>query len=489
MNIVFVSSEVSPFAKTGGLGDVCGALPRALERLGHQVTIFTPLHRTAQRYCEVNGIELVPVTDSFLLRWAGWAITTRLFRAQLPGSDVPVIFVASGDLFDREAIYSPSIDGRDDNVFRFTVFCRAVIRGCELLDITPDIVHAHDWHTALLPVYLHSGLRGDLHFAKASSVFTIHNLNYQGRAPSNDFSQLGLWSGYWASDSLEYFGELNLMKGGIVFADRVTTVSPGYAREVQYPQFGAGLDGLLRDQSWKFSGILNGIDVEEWNPATDEHLAANFSPGRMNGKTISKRMLSKEAGIKSRPKTPLLAVVSRFAEQKGLDLVLSAGAQLITAGAQLLVLGTGDRDIEEGFRALASRYPSECAVWLGFDEGLAHRIYAGADILLMPSRYEPCGLNQMYALHYGTLPVVRLTGGLADTVTPFDGTNHDHANGFGFYSTNAQDLYLSTWIAMLNYRDSRLWKRLQQRGMGTDFSWEASALEYEKVYRLAAARG
>jgi len=489
MNIVFVSAEVSPFAKTGGLGDVCGALPRALSRLGHQVTVFTPLHRAAERYCEANGIELVPAGDSFALRWADWTIITRLFRAYLPGSEVPVVFVAAGELFDRDAIYSPRSDGFDDNVFRFTVFSRAVIRACELLDITPDIVHAHDWHAALLPVYLHSGLRGDLHFSRASSVFTIHNLNYQGSAPAGEFSHLGLWSTYWASSALEYYGRLNMMKGGIVFADQVTTVSPNYAKEVQHPHFGAGLDGLLRDRSSKFTGILNGIDVEEWNPATDQQLAANFSLGRMHGKTISKRMISKEAGIKPRPRTPLLAIVSRFVEQKGLDMVVAIGERLIAAGSQLLVLGTGDRDVEEGFRSLAARHSSECHLWLGFDEGLAHRIYAGADILLMPSRYEPCGLNQMYALHYGTLPVVRLTGGLADTVTPFDGVNRDRANGFGFYSTDPQELYFATWIAMMNYRDTKLWKSLQEKGMSTDFSWDASALEYEKVYRLAAARG
>lgn len=485
MNIVFATAEVSPFAKTGGLGDVCGALPKALARLGHDLTVFTPLHRAAATWCAEHRIKLEPLLEPFLIPWSGWAAEARLLRATLPESNIPVIFVANDHYFDREGIYAARPDGFNDYIHRFTFFCRAVIRGCELLDIRPDILHAHDWHTALLPIYLHSGLRRAPHFERAASVFTIHNLNYQGDSWPGAFPLLGLHPSYWSGAGVEHFGSLNLIKGGIIFADQVTTVSPGYAREIQSPEFGAGLDGVVRDCSWKLTGILNGIDAHAWDPATDPLISAHFSPGKMLGKKICKRMLGREAGIKLRPKSPLLGVVSRLVGQKGFDLLLPVADKLIAAGAQLLVLGSGEAWLEKGFLALAAKYPTECHMWAKFDNALAHRIFAGADILLVPSRYEPCGLNQMYALRYGTMPVVRLTGGLADTIDSFDGTNPDHATGFGFRVMTPQELYTATWIAMLNYHDTRLWKTLQARGMAIDFSWERSAAEYETVYRRA----
>lgn len=485
MRILFASAEVSPIAKTGGLGDVAGSLPKALAKLHHDVVVFMPLYRQAREWFQRNDVELQLAHPTTPVSWANWTAEATFLRTTLPGTDIPLILIANDYFFDREHVYSPRLDGIDDNFDRYVFFNRAIIRGCELLGITPDIVHAHDWHTALLPVYLHSGLRGSDNFRNARSVYTIHNLNYQGIAGADRFPILGLHQRYWAPDALEHFRDINLMKGAIIFADQVTTVSPNYAREIQTSEHGAGLDGVLRLLSPKLSGIVNGIDVDEWNPATDPLLDANFEAGKLHGKTVSKRMLAKEIGLKSKPKTPMLAVISRLVDQKGFQLLIPVLERLLHSGAHAVILGSGEPQYEEAFSRIAAANKESCHVRIGFDNALAHRIYAGADILLMPSIYEPCGLNQMYALRYGTVPVVRWTGGLADTVVPFDGTNKSNATGFGFASMSSSDLYAATWIAMLNYKDTRVWKTLQTNGMEQDFSWERSAREYEAVYRKA----
>ncbi|MBK5259667.1 MAG: glycogen synthase GlgA [Thermoanaerobaculia bacterium] len=484
MRIVFATSEVSPIAKTGGLGDVCGSLPKELRKLGHDVVVFMPFYRQARQYFEREGVAVESAHPPVPIVWANWAAQAGFHRTLLPGSDVPLILVENDYFFDREHIYSTHA-GADDFLLRYAFFCRAVVLGCQLLGIEPDILHAHDWHAALLPVYLHSGLRGSETFRATRSVFTIHNLNYQGAAGPDAFALTGLHSRYWAGDAVEHFGTVNPMKGGIIFADQVTTVSPNYAREIQTPVHGAGLDGVLRAVSYKFSGVLNGIDSDEWDPSSDPHLEANFEAGKLHGKTVSKRMLAKEARLKYKAKTPLIGVVSRLVDQKGFQLLLPILSKLLKAGAQAVVLGSGENYYEEGFAQIAAQNPESCSVWLGFDNELAHRIYAGCDLLLMPSMYEPCGLNQMYALRYGTLPVVRMTGGLADTVVPYDGTNREIANGFGFVDPASEDLYFATWAGMLNYKDSRLWKTLQTNGMQHDFSWSRSARQYEATYERA----
>jgi starch synthase len=484
MRIVFATAEVSPIAKTGGLGDVCGSLPKALAKLGHDVVVFMPFYRQARHWFEKNGVPVHQIMPTVPVSWNGWSAEATFLRATLPGTDIPLILVANDYFFERDQIYE-SIDGTNDFLLRYVFFCRAVIRGCELLDIVPDIMHCHDWHTALLPVYLHSGLRGERHFARTRSVYTIHNLNYQGAAWSDAFALTGLHSRYWAPDALEHFGTLNPMKGGIVFADQVTTVSPTYAREVQTAEHGAGLDGVLRAVSIKFHGILNGIDAEEWNPATDPLLAGHYDADTIGNKEENKRALLKEADLAYSPEKPLITAVSRLVDQKGFQLLIPILDRLLAAGAQAVILGSGETEMEEGLKRVAARNPESCRVAIGFDNDLAHRIYGGGDILLMPSIYEPCGLNQMYALRYGTVPVVRLTGGLADTVIPFDGTNTQSANGFGFFGPNPFDFYLATWIAMLNFKDAPAWKSLQANGMAADFSWDRSAQAYDKVYHWA----
>jgi starch synthase len=483
MRIVFATAEVSPIAKTGGLGDVCGSLPKALVQLGHDVTIFMPYYRQARHWFENHKISVHQVMPTVRISWGNWSAEATFVRTTLPGTEIPVILVANEYFFERDHLYQGA-DGVDDYLLRYTFFCRAVIRGCELLDLAPDILHAHDWHTALLPVYLHSGLRGEPRFANTRSVYTIHNLNYQGAGGADGFALTGLHSRYWAPDALEHFGTLNPMKGGILFADQVTTVSPNYAREVRTSVHGAGLDGVLQAVSYKFNGILNGIDVEEWNPATDPLLPGNFDADDPGGKVKNKRALSKEAGFKF-SKRPLIGAVSRLVDQKGFQLLTPVMDRLIEAGAQLVILGSGEPELERALERVAERHPDSCKVWIGFDNALAHRIYGGCDMLLMPSIYEPCGLNQMYALRYGTVPIVRLTGGLADTVIPFDGTNESTANGFGFIAQHPLELYLSTWLAMLNYKDAHTWKSLRANGMQADFSWERSAREYDAIYARA----
>lgn len=484
MNIIFATAEVSPFAKTGGLGDVCGALPKALAKLGHDVVVFTPYYRQAREWFARRGESPEAVAD-MSIRWAGWSSPMTLLRAMLPDSDVPVYFIANDYFFDRDGIYDGTLDFHDDQVERYTFFCRGIISACGSLGLNVDVVHSHDWHSALLPVYLHSGLRGDSSFQRAASVYTIHNLNYQGRYGFERFRALGLHSFYSSQHALEYFGDINLMKGGIIFADQVTTVSPTYAREIQTAEFGAGLDGILRQHSYKLSGILNGIDIDEWDPETDPHLPSPFSAVDLKGKANCKKALRKEAGFDTRSKAPLISLISRFVPQKGLEIFLGAIPSLLQTGSQIIVLGTGDAHYEDAFRAAEAAAPKQFRSWIKFDPVLAHRIIAGSDLLLMPSLYEPCGLNQMYALRYGTLPVVRLTGGLADTVIPYDGSNAGVATGFGFHSTDPRDLYLTTWLGAMQMKDAAVWRQLQQNGMAADFSWEHSAREYERVYSRA----
>ena len=485
MRVVFATAEVSPIAKTGGLGDVCGSLPKALARLGHEVVVFMPFYRQARHWFEKNGASAYQALPTATIVWADWVAEATFLRSTLPGTDIPLILIANDYFFERDQIYARAPNGMDDFLLRYTFFSRAVIRACEMLGIAPDVLHCHDWHTALLPAYLHSGLRGQEPFRNTRSVFTIHNLQYQGAAGAGAFGLTGLHSRYWAPDALEHFGTLNPMKGGILFADQVTTVSPTYGREVRTPEHGAGLDGVLRLMSHKFTGILNGIDTEEWNPATDPLLPVHYDAGTLREKTRNKRALAKEAGLAYSGQRPIIGAVSRLVAQKGFQLLIPVLEQLLAAGAQMAILGSGEPELEDVLTRIAAAHPESCRVWIGFDNALAHRIYAGADLLLMPSMYEPCGLNQMYALRYGTLPIVRLTGGLADTVIPFDGTNFETANGFGFYDAHPIDLYRAAWIAMLNYREPAIWTTLQQNGMAADFSWERSAREYSRIYELA----
>ena len=481
MKILFASSEVSPFAKTGGLGDVVGALPKALRRLGHDIVVFCPFYAEARRYCESSGIDLED-RGGTTITWGNWTATYRILATTLPGSDVPILFVENDLLFGRSGLYWGREDGVDDNLERFTFFCRAIISAAERLDLKFDIVHAHDWQAALLPIYLHSGLRWTHHFYGAKSVYTIHNLNYQGRYGADRFPALGLAALYWRPDALEYYGDIVLMKGGILFSDRVTTVSPTYAREIRTPAFGAGFDGLLRARGASLHGILNGIDDSEWDPSADPLIPAQFTARDLRGKAACKRSLRKEGGLAPTARTPLLIAISRLAEQKGFDLFIPLVPYLVEAGWQIAVLGTGEWELEAALHDAAKKHPHAVAVWTRFDTALAHRMIAGGDAIVIPSRYEPCGLNQMYGLRYGTIPIVRATGGLVDTVAAWNGTNTRSATGFAFHQPETTALAQALLLARMAFRDRPLWAALQRNGMARDFSWDASAAEYDRMY-------
>ena len=487
MRILFATAEVSPIAKTGGLGDVCGSLPKALRALGHDLVMFMPFYRQARDWFAEHRVEPEPAIAPTQITWANWSAQVAVWQTVLPETDIPLYLVGNDYFFNRDQLYSLRVDGYEDGVERYAFFCRAVINACETLGLSFDIVHAHDWHTALLPLYLHSGLHGSEPFRDARSVYTIHNLNYQGIAAATRFAVTGLHSRYFAPDMVEHFGQVNLMKGGIITADQVTTVSPTYAREIQTPAHGAGLDGVLRSLSFKLSGILNGIDAEEWDPSSDPHIASHFERGRLNGKSLSKRALLRTLKLRHKAKTPLLAFISRLVDQKGIDLLVASLAHMLRAGAQAVILGSGEARYEDALSRIAAQHPDSCRAHIGFDPVLAHQIYAGADMLLVPSLYEPCGLSQMYALRYGTLPVVRMTGGLADTVVPYDGTNAEAANGFGFVPAGAAELYTAAWLGILNYRESKSWRALQDNGMAADHSWPRSAEQYDFVYRRSMA--
>lgn len=458
MRILFPSAEVAPYSKTGGLGDVTAALPRALARLGHEVLVVTPWYQTIRSQPDPYWIGDVDVP------FAGGFESVGV--GTLEANGVRFAFVGHPD-FARSQLY-----GYPDDVKRFARFSRAVPQVAHRLGFLPDVVHAHDWHTGYLPMLLARGWHLPPRFAYLPSVFTVHNVQFQGEW-AMDETLHWLRLGQDARRSyLDHFGAANAMQAGAGFASRVTTVSSTYAQELQSPEYGFTLDGTFRAVAGKLSGILNGIDDTVWNPATDPHLRARYSRGNLNGKAECKLDLAREFGLTEQ--RPLLAVISRFAEQKGIDLVLAAGHNLVDMGWNLLFLGTGDQTIEDGVRALSRARPREVAAVIGYDEALSHRIYAAADALAVPSRFEPCGLTQMISMRYGTVPIVRATGGLRDTV--------EHARtGFVFEHPTAEGLLWAADQALQAY-GTPTWHKVQQAGMLKDLSWERSARLYADLY-------
>jgi starch synthase len=470
MDVLFVASEVAPFSKTGGLGDVAGALPKALAGRGHRVTVVTPRYGTIDP--TARRLERLPHG-----LWAG-GHGFALYRADGPA---PVYFVEHGHFFgERRGIYNEH--GRDylDNAERYAFFTRAALTLPRVLGFSPDVVHVHDWQTALAPWLISHEFAGQPWAPRARTVFTVHNLAYQGVFGAEHAPRSGLPVTVFRPEAMEFHGALNLMKGGLVFSDAISTVSPGYAREIQTTEFGDGLDGLLRHLGHKVTGILNGIDVEEWDPAKDRFTRAHYSAQDLSGKARCKEALQAELGLPIRPEVPLVAMVGRLAEQKGIDLVAAAMGELLGLELQLAVLGSGRHDYEEMFRRVARERPDRVAARIGFDEGLAHRMEAGADLFLMPSRFEPCGLNQMYSLRYGTVPVVRAVGGLEDTVADYDGASR--GTGFKFRDYRPQALLHALRRALDVFRDRAAWSGIMARGMVLDFSWSASAAGYEQLF-------
>jgi starch synthase len=471
MEILFVSSEVAPWSKTGGLGDVAGALPRALAARGHAVSVVSP------RYGSIDARQAGFVRKEGVVRVRGEATAAWVKKGK------PTVWLLEHErLFgSRRGLYGEGGHDYGDNAERFAFLCRAALALPGATGMRPRIVHGNDWQTGLVPFLLRHEHAQDPNLAGARTVFTIHNLAYQGVFPKGVVPHLGLPWDVFRYEAMEFHDQLNFMKAGLVFADALTTVSPTYAREIRTPEGGHSLDSLLRHRARDLHGILNGIDVEAWSPATDPNLPARYSARALSGKGRCKAALQRELGLPVRAEVPLAAVVSRLAEQKGIDLLVAAIPELLARDAQLVVLGSGERILEEALARAASGRPDRMAVRLGFDEALAHRIEAGADLFLMPSRFEPCGLNQLYSLRYGTVPVVRAVGGLEDTVEDYDGWAH--GTGFKFRDYHPAALLLAVRRALDVHRDRRAWRGLVSRGMAQDFSWDRSAASYEQLYR------
>ncbi len=487
MNILLASSEAVPFAKTGGLADVSGALPRHLARLGHRVDLFLPNYRSCRRSgqaIEEAGIALsIPVGPKL--------VQGKILRSTLPDSEVVVWLIDQPDYFDREGLYGES--GRDypDNCSRFVFFCRAVMEAIRLAELHVDVLHCNDWQTGLLPVYLKTEYAQSERHRGIASLLTVHNLAYQGLFLNWDMQLTGVdWSHFnWRE--MEFFGQLNLLKSGLVFADAISTVSPGYAGEIQTQEQGCNLDGVLRQRSADLYGILNGIDTDLWNPETDPFLVKNYGIADwQDGKAANKAELQKQVGLPQRPNVPLVGSVGRIATQKGFSLILPVIRQwLESIDVQWVFLGTGDPAIEGQLGDLQRRAPERVSANIGFSDSLAHLIEAGSDIFLMPSQYEPCGLNQMYSMAYGTVPVVRHTGGLADTVIDAASAGDRPATGFSFVPMRAE--YLEQALARavnLWADDPASWNRIVRNGMSADWSWSASAKKYCELYGQIAER-
>jgi starch synthase len=474
MKIVFAASECVPFAKTGGLADVVGALPSALAGLGHDVTVYLPKYKQtklADARTVVRSIT-VPFDDRYR------------FCSILDGgthSGVRFYFIDYPPYFDRDALYGTPLGDYRDNAERFALYSRAVLEGSKVLGV-PDVFHCHDWQSALVPILLRSVYAEDPALRDVATVFTIHNMGYQGLFPPDTLPLLMLPWDLFTIDKLEFYGKLNFLKGALVFSDFITTVSKKYSQEIQTAEYGFGLEGVLRARSGTVTGILNGVDYNEWSPQTDKFIVARYSPEDLSGKAKCKQDLLAEFGVTNADaKMPVIGIISRFAAQKGFDLIAQVADRLAREDMIVVALGTGDKEYEDLFRRLNKQFPQKFAVKVAFDNKLAHKIEAGSDMFLMPSRYEPCGLNQIYSLKYGTVPVVRATGGLDDTIENWD-PHTRKGTGFKFTEYSGDALLATIRQALQAYRDREGWQALMRNGMNKDFSWNAAAREYVRVF-------
>jgi starch synthase len=479
LKILLLSAEVVPFAKTGGLADVAGSLPKALRALGHDVRVAMP------RYGRISleKFNLTRRLAPYPVKVAEQEVPAELYEGRI-GQDTPIYFTDNAHYFDRDGIYM-----YPDDAERFIFFCRAILEALPRLDWKPDIIHCHDWHTGIVPNWLQTIYAGAEYLQQAATVYTIHNLAYQGIFGYRVLEIAGIAElGFIAHPQMTDLQEVvDLMARGIYFADVINTVSERYAQEILTPEYGERLDPLLRDRRDRLFGILNGIDVETLNPATDPYLVSHYDSNHLESRPPNKDALQREAGLAPAPRAPLIGIVSRLADQKGFDLLAQIIEPLLTnLPVQMVILGTGEQKYHDLLSNLAGRFAGRLAVFLTFSAALAQRIYAGSDMFLMPSRFEPCGLSQMVAMHYGSVPVVRATGGLADTVTDYDPLT-DQGNGFSFEPYDAMALYTAIVRAAETYRHQDLWRRLMLRGMLADFSWDASAKKYVDLYRRALA--
>lgn len=482
MKVAMISYEVYPFAKVGGLADVVGALPKYLEKQNVNVDIYMPFHKKVKENAEKNGWNIEKITSNVEVPVVKTDERFDIYKTTLPGSRmVNVFFIANEYYFSADEVYKGP-----DLAEQAIYFSCAVIEAIRKLNFDYDIIHVNDWQTALIPVYIKTVFRDDPQFSRIASVLSIHNLGYQGIYEPEYMRFAGLPEYLFNIDGLEFYGKMNFLKGGIIFSDIINTVSPTYAQEIQTKEYGEKLDGVLRARSADLYGILNGIDFEEYNPATDKRIFVNYDLSTIEKKKENKRLLQKELGLPERD-VPMIGMINRLVDQKGLDIMAEIMDYVSLFDLQFVLLGTGDEKYEEMFKDLGSRYPEKYSVNLKFDIVLAQKIYAGADMFLMPSRYEPCGLGQMYSLRYGTIPIVRYTGGLADTVKEYD-QQTGQGNGFGFKEYNSAYLLKAIAKALYFYTRSDDWKKIIENAMTMDLSWENSAKEYVKLYQRAKSK-
>lgn len=487
LNIVMAASEAVPYAKTGGLADVVGALPLELIKLGHRVTLVLPGYQNV-----VAGRQSRQPAARLHIPTVGKSVAVTLEENMVPVTaglhPLRVLAVRYDPYFDRPGLYQNKRGDYPDNLERFTLFCRVVLEAVRFLagvrGESVDILHLHDWQTALSAVYLKALAQERKGLGRLKTLLTLHNVGYQGVFPGEQFAKTGLPPALFSPSGLEFYGSVNCLKGGIIFSDAVSTVSPTYAKEIMTKDFGCGLEGVLAGRVDGVQGITNGIDITLWNPETDPYLPAHYTVADLSGKQACKRALQRELGLPDRD-VPLLAAIGRLTPQKGFDLLREIIPELMALDVQVALLGTGDRHMEQQFLAARAKHPDRIGLCIGFDDGLAHRIEAGADMLVMPSRYEPCGLSQLYSLRYGTVPIVRRTGGLADTVIPFRPSTAQAKLATGFHFIDAStDALLSTILLSLQvFREHDAWHSLIQAGMKTDVSWTQATKQYVQLYR------
>ena len=502
MKIVFVTPEMAPFAKTGGLADVTGTLPRELRRLGNEVFCFLPKYKKIDPSRWPFKVEV----DRFRIPMGSEMELGRVFSYDDP-SGVRVFLIDQPEYFSRDELYGTPLGDYPDNDRRFVFFQRGVLEALKALRLKPDILHCHDWQTGLVPVYLKTLYAKDSLFNKTKTVFTIHNLAYQGNFPPDSLPLTGLSWDEFRLERLEFYGKVSFLKGGLVYSDKLTTVSPRYVLETQSKEYGCGMEGVLQfrradrtvpdEQAANrrltnrrrddYVGIINGIDPEEWNPEKDPELPAPFSARDLKGKAVNKAGLQQENHLKEEARTPLFGMITRLADQKGLDILAPAMEGLMKRGIQFVLLGTGEEKYHELFRSLMKIYPGQLAAHLKFDARLAKRIYAASDVFLMPSRYEPCGLGQLISFRYGTVPLVRETGGLADTVVNFDPKSGE-GNGFVFKEYETKAFLEAVDRTLRAYGDPKVWTQLVKNGMKCDFSWQSSAKQYVELYQKTERR-
>lgn len=483
LHVVMVAAEARPFATTGGLAEVVGALPLALARLGHRATVILPRYRSSRPAAgDAPATWSLSADGETVIDFGSRQQPVRFLRSAL-SNGVTAVLVDAPELYDRDGLYGGPDGDYPDNAYRFAVLSRAALEYLRMKAERPSVIHAHDWHTGLVPAYQKMLFSNDPVIGGVPAVFTIHNLAFQGIYPASTLPAIGLPWDVMHVQAMEFWGQISYVKAGINFSERLTTVSPSYAREILTPEAGFGFDGILSRRAGSLVGILNGIDASRWNPAADPFLPAPFGPDDLSGKAAAKRLLLETVGLPASAGTrPLIGMVSRLTDQKGFDLVAAAIDDLMPLDAAWVLLGSGERRYEAQWTGLASRFPDRVSVTIGFSDRLEHLIEAGADAFLMPSRFEPCGLNQLNSLRYGTPPIVRATGGLDDTVADPDLDGKGRGTGFKFADYTPEALVSAVRRALDTYRKPQLWKKLQQRAMQQDFSWDLPAREYVKVY-------